>query len=212
MTLTHLEAPLVDALRSPMVVSVLAMVSVTLLVVLMARGRRSSVTLGWSGSLHFWCVDLRGSCFGSALNHRLVLTVTAVGWRSEDRDVRKTENGHDPTKSHFPFLHEICNTLSVNKRIWNWNSTADKSTVGIGNQKARHVQISLPVFLFFFGGTPRLLRFGLCFFEAPPVCDSFCRFWLADAAKKNRKNVEWKDRLWNELSESISLLFNPEEK
>ena len=192
MTLTHLEAPLVDTLRSPMVVSVLAMVGVTLLVVLMARGRRSSVTLGWSGSLHIWCVDLRGSWFGSALNHRLVLTVTAVGWRSENRC---EENGQWSDKISFPFLPGICNTLSVNKRTRNRNSTADKSTGSIRNQKPSRVQISLPVFLFFFGGTPMLLRFGLCFFEAPPVCDSFCRFWLADAAKKNRENGEWMDRL-----------------
>lgn len=40
----------------------------------------------------------------------------------------------------------------------------------------RYCWLSLPVFLFFLGGTPRLLRLGLCFFEAPPVCDSFCRF------------------------------------
>lgn len=33
----------------------------------------------------------------------------------------------------------------------------------------------LPDFLFFLGGTTRLLRFGLCFFETPGW-ESFCRF------------------------------------
>lgn len=60
-TLTHLEAPLVHAWRSSMVVSVLGVVGVTLLVVLMARRGRSSVTLGRSGSLHVRCVVLGGS-------------------------------------------------------------------------------------------------------------------------------------------------------
>ena len=75
-----------------------------------------------------------------------------------------------------------------------------------------YLQLSIPVFLFFFGGTPRLLRFGLCFFEAPPVCDSFCRFWLADATKEKQSDGEGTGRLWNELPASISLVFHLKEK
>lgn len=51
-TLTHLEAPLVHTWRSSVVVSVLGVVGITLLVVLMARRGRSSVTLRRSDSLH----------------------------------------------------------------------------------------------------------------------------------------------------------------
>lgn len=186
--LTHLETPLVHPRRSSVVIPVLCMVCITLLVVFMARRGRSPVTFGRSGSLQLRWVVFRGSWFGSALNNRLVLAVTAVGWRKIGKRKKMQWTGN----ASFPLLPGICYMMPANGLI---NETeTHESSAGAENESVSgchhfHPQLFLPVFLFFLGGTPRLLRFGLCFFVALPVCDSFCRFWLADATKENSEKT-----------------------
>lgn len=97
-TLTHLKAPLVHTRWPSMVVSVLVLVGVTLLMILMARRRGTSVTLGRSGGLHVWQVVFRDSWFGRALGNSLIFTITTVGWREANGE-KKT----NVKENHFHF-------------------------------------------------------------------------------------------------------------